>query len=150
MNKAFVREPDADGDAYCPRCGSLGEPVTAITLQALVRPEAASRIGGAGWYCGYADCSVAYFNSLEAVATVEELVRPVYPKSPEAPICACFGFTLADVEADAEEPEPRRIRELYAKSRTEAARCQVLAGNGKCCLKEVQRLYHRLRERSAG
>ena len=29
MNKAFVREPDDDGRAYCPRCNSLGAPVGA-------------------------------------------------------------------------------------------------------------------------
>jgi hypothetical protein len=148
MNKAFVREPDADGDLYCPRCGSLGEAVTAATLDARVAPAARSRIGASAWYCGYAKCEVAYFNAMESVVCVDELAGPAYPKSPEAPICACFGFSLADVEADAADSEPRRIRALYAQSKTEAARCAELAANGKCCLREVQRLYHRLREQA--
>ncbi len=146
MNKAFVREPDADGDAHCPRCGALGEPVTAATLDARVSPAARPRIGAAAWYCGYAGCDVAYFNAFEAIVSANELNGPAYPKSPDAPICACFGFSIADIEADAADSEPRRIRALYAKSKTEAARCTVLAADGKCCLKEVQRLYHRLRE----
>jgi hypothetical protein len=146
MNKAFVREPDSDGDLYCPQCGSLGEAVTAATLDARVRPEARSRIGSAAWYCGYANCAIAYFNEMEATVSVNEIQGPAYPKSPEAPLCACFGFSIADVEADAADSEPRRIRGLYAKSKTEAAHCMTLAANGRCCLKEVQRLYHRLRE----
>ncbi len=39
MNKAFVREPESDGRAYCPRCGALGTPVNKVTLDRYVRNE---------------------------------------------------------------------------------------------------------------
>ena len=32
MNKAFVREPDFDGRAFCPRCGALGLPVVSTDV----------------------------------------------------------------------------------------------------------------------
>ncbi len=37
MNKAFVREPESDGRAYCPRCGALGLPVGAGPLDKYIR-----------------------------------------------------------------------------------------------------------------
>ena len=45
MNKAFVREPESDGRAYCPRCGSLGTPVNKTTLDRHVQHQVATRIG---------------------------------------------------------------------------------------------------------
>lgn len=145
MNKAFVREPEFDGKAYCPRCGSLGEPVGIVTLDSLVVPEARSTMMDSAWFCGYARCDVAYFNLLEVVITTDQLRRAVYPKDPSAPLCPCFGFTLDDIEADVRDGMPHRIRALRDKSQGPDARCASLAPNGRCCLKEVQRLYMRMR-----
>jgi hypothetical protein len=145
MNKAFVREPEFDGRAYCPRCGALGSPVTAVTLDTHIRRDARQRMGDSAWFCSYSRCHVAYFNLFESLVTEDELVAPVYPKDPEATICACFGFRMDDIEADVREGTPTRIRELLAKSRTPAARCQALAADGQCCMREVQRLFMKLR-----
>jgi hypothetical protein len=60
-------------------------------------------------------------------------------------MCACFGFTSDDVEADIEDGQPVRIRALLAKSQSPQARCQTLAVDGNCCMREVQRLYMKLR-----
>ena len=57
--------------------------------------------------------------------TVDELRAPVYPKDVDAPICACFGFTIDEIEADAQDGTPTRIRELLAKSKSDA--CQLPA-----------------------
>ena len=32
-----------------------------------------------------------------------DLNKPVYPKNPDAPICACFGLTRQDIEQDVSE-----------------------------------------------
>jgi hypothetical protein len=146
MNKAFVREPEFDGRAFCPRCGALGTPVGAATLDAHIRPEARSRLADAAWFCSYPSCTVAYFNLFESVVTTDELNGPVTPKDPAAPLCACFGLTREDVAADAREPVPLRIRELLARSRSADAQCATLAANGQCCLPEVRRLYMRLQQ----
>jgi len=146
MNKAFFREPDFDGRAYCPRCSSLGLPVEHGPLDRHIRPEARHKLGDTAWFCNFPQCDVAYFNLFEAVVLRGELAAPVFPYDLDAPICACFGLTYDDVAADAEDPAPLRIRELLAKSKSPAARCEQLAADGRCCIAAVQELYLRLRK----
>ena len=150
MNKAFVREPDDDGRAYCPRCGTLGRPVESGPLDTHIRPEARAKMLDAAWFCRFARCEVAYFNLFGAVVHMGELKAPVYPYDPNAPLCVCFGLTYDDVEADVREGKPARIRELLAKSKSNEARCHALAADGNCCIGAVQELYMRLRSQSAG
>ena len=147
MNKAFVREPEDDGRAYCPRCKSLGVPVESGPLDTHIRPESRGKIRDAAWFCGFPRCDVAYFNQFDAVVTMDELKAPVYPYDPTLPICACFGLTYDDVEADVRDGTPTRIRELLAKSKSPDARCQTLAADGRCCMSAVQELYMRARRR---
>lgn len=145
MNKAFVREPDPDGRAFCPRCGTLGTPVEHGALDEHIRPEARNKVGDSAWYCPYARCDVAYFNLFEAIVLVTELKAPVYPYDLDAPICGCFGFAYEDVEADVREGTPTRIRKLLARSQTPDAECSRRAVDGRCCMSAVQELYMRLR-----
>ena len=144
MNKAFIKEADGLEEVRCPRCGSPGTTVGQAALETHLRPEDRHRLGDTALFCGYARCEVVYFDHLESVATIEHLRGPVSPKSPDAPLCACFGFTQEDVEADVAEGTPTRIRALLARSKSPEARCQTLAANGQCCLPEIQRLYFRL------
>jgi hypothetical protein len=57
----------------------------------------------AAWCCSNAACDVVYYNMFEQTVRAADLLSPVYPYDSNAPICACFGFTLQDVEGDAEE-----------------------------------------------
>jgi hypothetical protein len=150
MNKAFIREPEFDGRAFCPRCGTLGSPVEHGPLDVHVQPSSRSKMGDTAWFCGFARCEVAYFNLFEAVVLVEELKAPVYPKDLDASMCACFGLGYDDVDADVREGTPTRIRELLARSKSSEARCAELAADGRCCMAAVQELYLRLREQAAG
>ena len=143
MNKAFVREPEFDGRAYCPQCGSLGTPVNKATLDHHVQKLSRQRMGDSAWFCDFARCNVVYFDLFERFVAVDELQSTVYPKDTAAPICACFGFRLEDIEADVRQGTPTRIRELLAKSKSNDAQCHALAANGRCCMPEVQRLYMR-------
>jgi len=145
MNKAFVREPESDGRQHCPRCGTLGIPVGAEPLDHYIRSEFRSKMREAAWFCNFARCEVAYFNEFEEVVVVDELNFPVYPKDFDAPLCACFGFSYSDVEADVRDDRPSRTRELLAKSKSHQARCQSLAADGRPCIGAVQELYMRLR-----
>jgi hypothetical protein len=97
------------------------------------------------YFCADARCDAAYFDVFERVILADELLRPVYPKDLEAPMCPCFGLTRDDVEADAAEGSPRRVRELLAKSKGPEARCAVRSPSGQCCMPEVQRYYMKLR-----
>ncbi len=145
MNKAFVREPEDDGRAYCPRCQSLGVAVEAGPLGTHIRPESRAKMRDDAWFCNFPRCDVAYFNQFDAVVTVDELNAPVYPKDPDAAICACFGFSYDEVAADVQDGTPTRIRELLAKSKSPDARCRTLAVDGRCCMTAVQELYMKLR-----
>ncbi len=145
MNKAFMREPDADVRVCCPRCGSPGTEVTAGPLNTHIRPESRSKLQDIAWYCSLVTCPVAYFNQFEAVVEIAELKSPIYPYDIDAPLCACFGMGYDDVEDDVDDGEPLRIRELLRRSQTPDAQCQTLAADGQCCMKEIQKLYFKLR-----
>jgi hypothetical protein len=129
MNKAFVREPEFDGRAFCPRCGNLGQPVEAGPLDTHIRPESRGKMHDSAWFCGFPRCDVAYFNLFDAVVMTDELRGPVYPKNSNAPICACFGFSYDDVVSEADQE----------------ANCHTLAADGRPCISAIQELYMKLR-----
>ena len=145
MNKAFVKEPEFDGRAYCPRCGQLGTSVQAVTLDAFVQQAARGDLGDDAWFCGFERCEVAYFNLFESTVGTDQLLRSVYPMDLHAPICGCFGLQMSDIEEDVAEGHPSRLRELSERSRSDEARCQSAAADGRCCMQEAQRIYFRLR-----
>ena len=147
MNKAFVREPEFDGRAYCPRCGQLGTQVHVATLDAFVDPESRGELRDEAWFCGFDRCDVAYFDLFEFVVTTGQLIRGVYPMDLKAPICGCFGLKMADIEADVLEGQPSRLRELANRSKSDRAHCHTAAADGRCCMQEAQRIYFRLCDR---
>jgi hypothetical protein len=148
MNKAFVREPDDDGRAYCPRCGSLGISVESGPLDTHIRPESRSKMRDSAWFCNYPRCEAAYFNQFDAVVQTDELNAPIFSKGASAPICACFAFTYDDVVADVDDGTPARTRALLAKAKSPEARCHTLAPDGRSCISAVQELYMKLRAQS--
>jgi len=148
MNKAFTRESDNQVE-YCPRCGSQGEPVGPQTLQAHLPAAAVRRIAQSASFCPSPHCPVAYFDVFERVVLASELPSPVYPKSPDAPICACFGLTADDIEQDVRENVVTRTRAVVEKSKSSAARCVEKAANGRPCTAYVQSYYMQARQRAA-
>lgn len=144
MNKAFVREADAL-EPRCPRCGAEGVETPPAALATYLADELRRRLAASVYFCPTPGCSVAYFDALEATIAADDLLRPAYPKHPDAPICPCFTFTLAEIEADWAEGVPRRIRELLVRAKSPQARCSEASPSGRCCLPEVQRIYLKLR-----
>jgi hypothetical protein len=144
MNKAFVREPDVT-DVRCPRCDAVGVSVVRAAFETHVPAPSRRAIAASTYFCPTSTCPVAYFDAFEAVVETGDLTRGVYPKDPEAPVCACFGLTIDDVEADVAEGTPRRIRELLDKSKSPEARCEELSATGRSCIPDVQRCYFKLR-----
>jgi hypothetical protein len=140
MNKAFVREPDLTAD-LCPRCGSQGQPVGRETIQAYVAAEKIKSVADPANFCPSPLCDVVYFDAFERTLLAGDLDRPVYPKTPDAPICACFGLTRADIERDASEGVVARVRAIIEKAKSPEARCRQLAANGRPCIAEVQKYY---------
>jgi hypothetical protein len=143
MNKAFVREPEPDARAFCPNCGAVGVAVGRTTLDHHMHADSRLKLGANVWFCPSPACDTAYFDFLERFVLANELQHPVYPKSMDAPICPCFGFTMDDLDLSIRRRSPEFIRELLAKSKSLEAHCTTLAADGRCCMQEVQRLYHR-------
>jgi hypothetical protein len=144
MNKAFVRESEQFVE-YCPRCGSVGQPVGRETLDEHLAPQARGRLAEFAEFCPFPQCEVAYFDQFERTTLVSDLAHPVYPKDPDAPICACFGLTRDDIEQDVQEGTVARVKALLAKAQSPEARCSRLAANGQSCVSEVQRYYMKCR-----
>ena len=149
MNKAFVREPDDNGQARCPKCESLGVPVGPATLAAHLPPPLLRELSETAFFCPYPKCTVAYFDAFERTAPVDVLARPLFPKDPTAPLCSCFGLSPDDVEQDVREGGATRVRALLEKSKSPEARCLTAAADGRCCMPEVQRYFMRLRAAAA-
>jgi hypothetical protein len=147
MNKAFVREPDQTAD-YCPRCGSKGQQVSRETIQSYLKAGKAPTVTDPANFCPSPQCKVAYFDSFERVILADDLNRPVYPKDPDAPICACFGLTRQDIEADVREGVVTRVKAVIEKAKSSEARCAQTAANGQPCIAEVQKYYFQYRERN--
>ena len=141
MNKAFVKEPDEPDDLHCPRCGSLGQSVSPATITAHLKPDESSPLSSSSCFCSNANCEVVYFDGHGQVIQVDRLSKAVYPKHPDAPICACFGLKVEDVIADAQAGNAAGVRLLIERSKDRAEHCLLLAGNGRCCGDEVQRVF---------
>ncbi len=146
MNKAFVREPDEPDDLHCPRCRAIGQPVEAATIVARLRDGQRHTLGSSACFCPTASCEVAYFDAYGQSIAAALLNRPVYPKDPDAPVCACFHLKANDILADAAANNPAGVRELIRLSKTPRADCAVKSANGRCCVPEVQRIYLKARQ----
>jgi hypothetical protein len=140
MNKAFVREPDNTTD-YCPHCGSKGEPVGGETLRSFLTDEQLRALTESANFCPSPECEVVYFDSFERKVLATDIQRPVYPKDPTAPICACFGLTREDIEQDVRAGTRIRVKAILEKANSPDACCRTMAANGKSCVAYVQRYY---------
>lgn len=148
MNKAFVRDPD-QATERCPRCGSLGQPVGAATLNALLPAEVRRRLPDSANFCPLPSCEVAYFDMFEQSVSTRELNCAVYPKDLEAPICPCLGLTRADVERDVREGVVTRVKAALEHAKSAEARCITMAADGQPCVAAVQRYYMKCRGESS-
>jgi hypothetical protein len=148
MNKAFIREPDRTAD-YCPRCGSQGEPVGADTIRSHLPEAEKIPLSDPANFCPSPRCEVAYFDGFEQIILARDLRAPVYPKNSTAPICACFGLTVEDIEQDVREGVVTRTKAALEKAKSPAARCKQLAANGRPCIAFVQKYYLQCKTRTS-
>ena len=132
MNKAFCKEPDDSRPPQCPRCGNEGVRVEPATLAAHVTAAASERLG-----------EPAYFDLLERTVAAGDARGLPWPKDPDGPLCACFGLTADDIDADIAEGVPTRIREVVRKAALPDAACGTRSADGRSCVARVQRAYVR-------
>jgi hypothetical protein len=147
MNKAFVKESDDAGN-HCPKCGSLGTVVFQSTLEAHVPPGLLGELSSTAYFCPHATCNVAYFDQFERTISAEQLIGPVYPKDPDAPICPCFGLTCEDIEAAAGAGDVERVRQHLRRAESDEACCATLSPTGQTCIVAVQRYFMQCKQRN--
>jgi hypothetical protein len=140
MNKAFIREPEQTAD-YCPRCGAKGQPVGRETIETYLPAGKAPAMADPANFCPTPQCEVVYFDAFGRVLVTGDLSRPVYPKDPDAPLCACFGLTRHDIEQDVREGVVTRVKAILEKSKSPKAHCARSAANGQCCVPYIQKYY---------
>ena len=144
MNKAFTRESDSTVE-HCPRCGSVGDPVGSATLDAQLKAESREQLGESASFCPLPTCEIAYFDKFERSADVADLIRPVYPKDPAAPICPCFGLMCEEIEEEARAGSVVRVRAAIERAKSPEAHCSQRTATGRSCVAEIQRYYMKCR-----
>lgn len=141
----------------CPSCFAAGTAVERRTLLHHLRPDVFDRVGELEYrFCESPDCDTVYFSTDGEVAfetaDMRQLVGIKATGDSRALVCYCFGFTIADLEAEIRAPRTpstaRRVRELV---KARACACEVRNPSGRCCLGEIARVTQRLSsERNPG
>jgi hypothetical protein len=152
MSRAFIKEPEAPGPS-CPSppgCGGTGVPVSRVTLEARLRPDAAARFAADGYFCPNRACEVAYFDAGRERATRNEMVAPGWPKHPDAPLCACFRVAREVFEDFGHRGDKAAMGAFLERTVSPEARCASLAADGRCCATEARRVFLRALEDAAG
>ena len=144
MNKAFVKESEDPGDR-CPACGGFGKSVQQVTLRVHVTDEARAHLAATAFFCPNPTCQVGYFDQFEQYVTVDNFLTPLYPKSPDAPICPCFGLRCEDIDADIDEGVVVRVvvrvKAHLQQAQSDQANCSTKTGDGRSCVAAVQKYY---------
>lgn len=124
----------------CPRCGEPGRSVEAITVKAMLRPEALERRSALDHrFCMTRDCPVVYFGKDE-IFEREEIAVAVFEKEPvgDRTVCYCFGIREGDIRREFRETggstAAERVRTLIKAGR---CACEVKNPAGSCCLGNV-------------
>lgn len=151
MSRAFIKEPETTGPTCPPPagCGGVGVPVSRITLQARLRPEAAARFVDGGFFCPDPACGVVYFDAGQERALRGELLTPAWPKHVGAPLCACFSVAQETFEELGARGDKAGMRAFLERAGSAEARCATRAADGRSCATEARRVFLRALERAA-
>lgn len=152
MSRAFIKEEETVGPR-CPSppgCDGAGVPVSHATLQARLGPAATARFTGETFFCPDPACEVAYFDAGGERAKRDELLAPAWPKSPSAPLCACFGVSRQAIEDFGRRGDKAAMRAFLERTASVEARCELSAADGRCCATEARRVFLRALESGPG
>lgn len=150
MNKAFLREPDQTASP-CPRCHSRGHEVGPQTLDALLTASLRRRLAESAYFCPNERCDVVYYDDFSTVINRDDaFTGPIPVKDFDAPLCACFGTTREEIEADVDEGGVNRTKAAVFKAQSDEARCVSHAPNGRSCIAEIQGYFLKCRQLRSG
>lgn len=129
------------GTNHCPECGQPGKSVVAKTLKHMVQPKHLGHVNQPGFlFCRSADCEVVYFHPVGECLRKPDLRVRVGLKetSDPVPLCYCFGFTEAMVEAEIRTTGKCTIpQRITAEVKAGNCACEIRNPQGSCCLGNV-------------
>lgn len=130
----------SDAATLCPNCGGRGRSVERITLKALLRPDALSRLEPSDYrFCPDPGCDVVYFAGESRFVRVDVLV-PVFQKEQPGMRTVCYCLAIGEddiaqeVAATGKSSAGERITQLV---RSERCACELRNPQGSCCLGNV-------------
>ncbi|MDP2876881.1 MAG: hypothetical protein Q8O00_11900 [Holophaga sp.] len=142
--------PRATGLLACPRCRSLGKPVSRDTASRFISTEAMVTLGaGEIRFCPHPACPVAYYAPSGTAILKDQLSVRLGIKETEAPrpICHCFGHSMESLAAEWEaKGSVSAVIEVMGKVRAGECHCEELNPQGVCCLTELRRAVLSLQE----
>jgi len=127
----------------CRVCGNPGTPVTAITIESLVRKECRSQLASPEGFsfCRTPDCAVVYFNNnANEYIEKEDVKVRVGIKETKDPVslCYCFGWTQKKIDDEiAWTGKNLAVEDIMNRMKTTGCNCERNNPSGGCCLKDV-------------
>ena len=123
--------------ARCPVNGKeYGSVGIKTVLHHLTEPWNRDVNGHSFYYCTDPDCDVVYFTKDQSVFKKSALRTKVgiKEKSPERPVCYCFGVSHAAAN------ENKRTKEFVTNmTKQSLCSCETSNPSGRCCLNEFPR-----------
>jgi hypothetical protein len=134
-------------DDQCPQCHQTGKPVQGQTVKSMLAVSLRAVRDQNYLFCRTWDCPVVYFaaDSMETFLVGDVRVR-VYQKEPDSddvPVCYCFGHTLGEIRAAADELATAIVEDINAGIQAGQCACDLRNPQGSCCLGNVRRLLRR-------
>ena len=141
MRESCCPPPETNTRRACPSCREIGTAVEAATVQAMLVPEALTRLDqGSFQFCAAPSCAVVYYSATGATFSTADLHVPVWQKSAPGArmVCYCFGENEADIRREIEDTGRtaaiERVRGHIADHR---CACTVRNPRGVCCLRDL-------------
>ena len=125
---------------HCPACDSKGKKVKRVTLESLLTPDAALRIGeGQYRFCDAIGCETVYFGDNGTTFAKSDLTVRVGVKERTAPrhVCYCFDHTIEEINAEVEETGRGTVLDDIKARMETACWCETKSPQGSCCLGTV-------------
>ena len=135
--------PGAAASHLCQRCGETGLSIDAITLKALLKPDALRRgVPASPRFCPTEDCPVVYFgNAASRTFTEEDLTVRVHAKHPhdeDVLVCYCFEHSPGTIRREIEQKGSSTASKIItAEVKAGHCACEVRNPKGNCCLGDV-------------
>jgi len=130
-------------EPVCRVCKNPGTPVTAITIESLVRDERKSLLPSPDGFsfCRTSDCPVVYFNNDtdEYIEKGDVKIRVGIKETEDpVPLCYCFGWTQKKIDDEiARTGKSLAVEDIINRMKTTGCTCERNNPSGGCCLKDV-------------